>query len=196
MAYEAREILPKRFAADMTHIALGTVAEVDTLVSWNFKHIVRLEKIRLFNALNVELGYRVLSILSLNPSEFLELPEPLRAALRRRGCTIPQVYRVLRARNPDGKDDGFKLKHSQKLSDCSRREDAMGMHERWSGEYEYDIDVLPLVPPMSNGNSHEAKVAPRSASAIESSGMSSPIVVPLAAGQNGSGGRADGRSRC
>jgi hypothetical protein len=35
----------------------------------------------------------------------------------------------------------------------------MGMHERWSGEYEYDIEVLPLVPPMSNGNSHEAKVA-------------------------------------
>ena len=35
----------------------------------------------------------------------------------------------------------------------------MGMHERWSGEYEYDIDVRPLVPPMSNGNSHEAKVA-------------------------------------
>jgi hypothetical protein len=35
----------------------------------------------------------------------------------------------------------------------------MGMHERRSGEYEYDIEVLPLVPPMSNGNSHEAKVA-------------------------------------
>lgn len=34
----------------------------------------------------------------------------------------------------------------------------MGMHERWSGEYKYDVEVLPLVPPMSNGNSHEAKV--------------------------------------
>ena len=43
--------------------------------------------------------------------------------------------------------------------DCSRREDAMSMHERSSGEYEYDIEVLPLVPPMSNGYSHEAKVA-------------------------------------
>jgi len=63
-AYEARRILPKRFAADMTHIALATIAEVDAIVSWNFKHIVRLEKIRLFNAVNVELGYRVLSILS------------------------------------------------------------------------------------------------------------------------------------
>ena len=63
-AYEAREILPTRFAADMTHIAIATVAEADALVSWNFKHIVRLEKIRLFNAVNVELGYRALSILS------------------------------------------------------------------------------------------------------------------------------------
>jgi hypothetical protein len=46
----------------------------------------------------------------------------------------------------------------QPMSDCSRKEDAMGMHERRRGEYEYDIEVLPLVPPMSNGNSHEAKV--------------------------------------
>jgi hypothetical protein len=43
-------------------------------------------------------------------------------------------------------------------SDFARKEDAMGMHERRSGEYEYDIEVLPLVPPMSNGNSYEAKV--------------------------------------
>ena len=63
-AYEARRILAKKFAADMTHIALATIAEVDAIVSWNFKHIVRLEKIRLFNAVNVELGYRALSILS------------------------------------------------------------------------------------------------------------------------------------
>jgi hypothetical protein len=41
---------------------------------------------------------------------------------------------------------------------CSSKEEAMGLHARWSGEYEYDIEVLLLVPPMSNGNSHEAKV--------------------------------------
>jgi hypothetical protein len=43
---------------------LATVAAVDALVSWNFKHIVRLEKIRLFNAVNVESGYQPLNILS------------------------------------------------------------------------------------------------------------------------------------
>jgi len=63
-AYEARKILPLKYAADMRHIALATIASVDALVSWNFKHIVNLEKIRLFNAVNVESGYRSLNILS------------------------------------------------------------------------------------------------------------------------------------
>ena len=62
--YETRKILSTRFRADMQHIALATIAGVDALVSWNFKHIVRLEKIRQFNAVNVESGYRVLSIRS------------------------------------------------------------------------------------------------------------------------------------
>ena len=62
--YEAGKILGARWRADMQHIALATTAGVDALVSWNFKHIVRLEKIRLFNAVNVKSGYRVLSIRS------------------------------------------------------------------------------------------------------------------------------------
>jgi hypothetical protein len=48
----------------MLHIALATLADVDAMVSWNFKHMVRLDKIRLFNAVNTELGHRTLSILS------------------------------------------------------------------------------------------------------------------------------------
>jgi len=63
-AYEARKILPAKYESDMRHIALATMAEVASLVSWNFKHIVRPEKIRLFNQVNVELGYKALSILS------------------------------------------------------------------------------------------------------------------------------------
>jgi hypothetical protein len=48
----------------MRHIALATLAQVDALTSWNFRHIVRLDRIRLFNAVNVESGYRALTILS------------------------------------------------------------------------------------------------------------------------------------
>jgi hypothetical protein len=63
-SYAERGALPERFRNDMLHIALATVADVDVLVSWNFKHIVRLEKIRLFNAVNLELGYKPLQIYS------------------------------------------------------------------------------------------------------------------------------------
>lgn len=62
--YMARGVLAQRFFDDMLHIALATIAEVDVLVSWNFKHIVRLEKIRLFNAVNLEQGYKPLTIYS------------------------------------------------------------------------------------------------------------------------------------
>lgn len=46
------------FYTDGLHIAIATAAEVDVLVSWNFKHIVHFNKIRLFNAVNLELGYK------------------------------------------------------------------------------------------------------------------------------------------
>jgi hypothetical protein len=62
--YRIHEILSDRFRNDMLHIALATIAEVDVLVSWNFKHIVRLDKIRLFNAVNIEMGYKGLAIYS------------------------------------------------------------------------------------------------------------------------------------
>jgi len=63
-SYEGRAILGPRFRNDMLHIALATIAEVDVLVSWNFRHIVRLDKIRLFNAVNLESGYKTLQICS------------------------------------------------------------------------------------------------------------------------------------
>lgn len=62
--YEARSVLGERFRNDMLHIAVATVADVDVLVSWNFRHIVRLDKIRLFGAANLELGYKALTIYS------------------------------------------------------------------------------------------------------------------------------------
>lgn len=63
-SYEAHSVLSARFRNDMLHIALATIADVDVLVSWNFRHIVRLDKIRLFNAVNIEQGYKPISIYS------------------------------------------------------------------------------------------------------------------------------------
>lgn len=62
--YQQRKILTPKFYDDGLHIALATLAEVDLLVSWNFKHIVHYEKIRLFNAVHLELGYKPLQIYS------------------------------------------------------------------------------------------------------------------------------------
>jgi len=62
--YQKRGILTPNFYGDGLHIALATVAEVDLLVSWNFKHIVRFDKIRLFNSVNIEFGYKPLQIFS------------------------------------------------------------------------------------------------------------------------------------
>ncbi len=62
--YQKRNILSPNFYDDGLHIAIATVAEADLLVSWNFKHIVRFDKIRLFNAVNIEFGYKSLQIFS------------------------------------------------------------------------------------------------------------------------------------
>ena len=61
-SYQMREVIGDKYRNDMLHIALATVAEVDILVSWNFKHIVHFDKIRRFNAINSELGYKHLDI--------------------------------------------------------------------------------------------------------------------------------------
>ena len=62
--YQRRRILTPKFYDDGVHIALATIAEADVLVSWNFKHIVKFDKIRLFNGVNLLYGYKPLQIYS------------------------------------------------------------------------------------------------------------------------------------
>src|SRR3990170_4149829 len=57
-------ILTHKFHNDARHIAIATGAGADLLVSWNFKHIVRFDKIQKFNAVNIEMGYKPISIYS------------------------------------------------------------------------------------------------------------------------------------
>lgn len=58
---------------DALHIALATLNNADVLASWNFKHIVNLNRIRLYNSINLKLGYRMIEIRT--PREILELPD-------------------------------------------------------------------------------------------------------------------------
>ena len=48
--------------ADCQHIAMATLAKADILVSWNFKHIVNLDKIRGYNGINYQLGHNMIEI--------------------------------------------------------------------------------------------------------------------------------------
>jgi len=47
---------------DAEHIAIATVEKVDIVVSWNFKHIVNVHKIRGFNSVNLKEGYQLIEI--------------------------------------------------------------------------------------------------------------------------------------
>ena len=49
---------------DAEHIAAASVAEVDFVVSWNFKHIVHFEKISGYQAVNLLNGYKTIHIYS------------------------------------------------------------------------------------------------------------------------------------
>ena len=61
-AYRRHKILEGNFENDRTHIALATIYKADILVSWNFKHIVHFDKIRMFNLVNQKMGYKIISI--------------------------------------------------------------------------------------------------------------------------------------
>jgi len=49
---------------DAMHVAAATVARADAIVSWNFKHIVSLDKMKAYNAVNLFQGYGILTIIS------------------------------------------------------------------------------------------------------------------------------------
>ena len=55
---------------DCVHIATATLNKVDILVSWNFKHIVNVYRIRGYNSINIRSNYQALEIRS--PKEILE----------------------------------------------------------------------------------------------------------------------------
>ena len=63
-AYLAAKIVPPRWTDDATHVAAATIARADAIVSWNFSHIVRLDKMRAYNMINLMHGYGILTIIS------------------------------------------------------------------------------------------------------------------------------------
>ena len=71
--YISYGVLTKSKLVDAQHIAIATINKVDLIVSWNFKHIVNIEKIRGFNAVNLKMGYSIIDIRS--PLEVISYEE-------------------------------------------------------------------------------------------------------------------------
>lgn len=60
--YIEAKVVGRTSRADCQHIAIATLARADVLVSWNFKHIVNLDRIRGYNGINYQLGYNMIEI--------------------------------------------------------------------------------------------------------------------------------------
>lgn len=67
--YIAEGVVGQTSFADCLHIALATIHRADYLISWNFKHIVNVQRIRGYNSVNLKNGYRELEMRS--PREFI-----------------------------------------------------------------------------------------------------------------------------
>ena len=61
-AYIKANILTDKCEEDALHVALASVSDCAIIVSWNFKHIVNFQKIPLYNAVNMALGYKTIAI--------------------------------------------------------------------------------------------------------------------------------------
>lgn len=62
--YIKENVVGKTSFDDCVHIALATIHRADILVSWNFKHIVNVYRIRGYNSVNLKSGYQTLEIRS------------------------------------------------------------------------------------------------------------------------------------
>jgi predicted nucleic acid-binding protein len=68
--YVAEGIIPEKYDTDALHIAATTVNDLDFIVSYNFKHIVKMKTITLTEVVNLRERYKRIGIYS--PTEVIE----------------------------------------------------------------------------------------------------------------------------
>lgn len=68
--YVEAKIIPSKFKNDALHISIAVLNNMDILVSWNMKHIVKVKTIVGVNQINKKLGYK--EILINTPEEVIE----------------------------------------------------------------------------------------------------------------------------
>ena len=62
--YVQEAIIPTKYFDDALHLAAATYAEVDSVISWNFRHMVKLSTIRGVNGVNKMYGLKEIEILT------------------------------------------------------------------------------------------------------------------------------------
>ncbi len=67
--YINEKVVGRTSYEDCLHIAVATINNVDVLASWNFRHIVNLQRIKGYNSVNIKLGYNLLEIR--NPKDLI-----------------------------------------------------------------------------------------------------------------------------
>jgi len=60
--YITEGVLTPKFESDAQHIAMSTILKVDSLISWNFKHMVNFFRIKQYNSINLKFGYQTIDI--------------------------------------------------------------------------------------------------------------------------------------
>ena len=68
--YIAEGIIPQKYETDASHIASTTVNDLDFIVSYNFKHIVKRKTVTMTESVNLREGYKRIGIFS--PTEVIE----------------------------------------------------------------------------------------------------------------------------
>jgi len=68
--YVAVGVLGRGSGPDGLHVAVATLSQASAIVSWNFKHLVNLRRVRGFNGVNLMMGYRAIDIRT--PMEVIE----------------------------------------------------------------------------------------------------------------------------
>ena len=71
--YISEKVVGQTSVEDCRHIALATINRVDVLASWNFKHIVNLDRIKGYNSVNLRLGFSMIEIRS--PKDLVDYGE-------------------------------------------------------------------------------------------------------------------------
>lgn len=68
--YVTEGVVPQKYMTDALHIAAATVNDLDLIISYNFKHIVKLKTVTMTEIVNLREGYRRIGIFS--PTEVID----------------------------------------------------------------------------------------------------------------------------